>query len=162
MAGFVPEGRVLIVHLWDPWPSAMLPAERGEVATCPGVLAGPQESLVLLILGNGIDMDVDSGSLGQPVPGRSPCQGLSASANETPLAKPHVPDTGRLARAASPARSLDPPMSPWQCGPVSRSPRQCICWASCSGQRICLHHVLEFCGSPGRWGALTLPGRWRK
>lgn len=40
--------------------------------------------MVLLILGNGVDMDSDSGtsgSLGQPVPGRSPCQGLSASAN---------------------------------------------------------------------------------
>lgn len=85
VAGFVPEGRVLLVHLWDPWPGDVFPAERSEVTTCSGVLAGPQESLVFLIPGNSIDMYSDngtSGSLSQPVSGRSPCQGLSASANE--------------------------------------------------------------------------------
>lgn len=58
VAGFVPEGRALVAGLWDTWLAAVLPAERGgEAAACLGVLAGLQESLVFLVLGNGIDMD---------------------------------------------------------------------------------------------------------
>lgn len=80
VAGFVPEGRVLVAGLWDTWLAAVRPAARGgEAAACPGVLAGPQESLVFLVMGNGIDMDSDNGtsrSLGQPVPREEPVPGL--------------------------------------------------------------------------------------
>lgn len=135
VAGFVPEGRVLLAHLWDPWPGNVFPAERSEVATCSGVLAGPQESLVFLIPGNSIDMYSDngtSGSLSQPVPGRSPCQGLSASANEISPAKPHVSAPERLEHGLPPAlHPWTPPASAWECVRVSRSPRRRVCWAPC-------------------------------
>lgn len=77
VAGFVPEGGVVAAHLWNPWPGAALPAEVRWLPACR-VLAGTQESSVLVILGNGIDTDRVNGtleSLGQPGPGRSPCQG---------------------------------------------------------------------------------------
>lgn len=48
VAGFVTEGRVAVSHHWGPWPGAVLPAERGEVAARPvslgwalGVLGPP-------------------------------------------------------------------------------------------------------------------------
>lgn len=149
--GFVPRA---VLCLWDL--SLVLCSQwRGEVRWLPalGPLSPPNP-------GHGIDTDSDGGTSGA-LASLSPAslgQGRSAAASEISLAEPHVLLLGAGTPAAAPPWSLDPLMSLRECGPVSRSLRRSICWASCSISGSLSPHVLGSAGALGDGGEAEV---WR-